>query len=207
MAVLWHHPSPRSQDLSSLQSKRGRRKRLGANAGALQPWAPKRQPGHNKARGGDPGLCLLERAGCLWLWGRSCRRWHLGPGDYRDVLLGPGHLMGWEWGGAVDGDRADFVKLISRNRFQKTTVMRQNVRDPLRVLEQGPDRQRAPCQCSGGLSSIRGASESDAHTIGRLAVAGNRQRQSGHRSSWEAMGVHEGAFTDAVAQPGRDRSG
>ncbi len=56
-----------------------------------------------------PGICLLSRgaregvgaqlrgrlivrSGCLGLWGRSCRRWHLGPGVEWDVPLGPGHL-------------------------------------------------------------------------------------------------------------------
>ena len=35
---------------------------------------------------------LIVRSGCLWLWGRSCRRWHLGPGVEWDVPWGPGHL-------------------------------------------------------------------------------------------------------------------
>jgi len=28
----------------------------------------------------------------VFSWGRSCRRWHLGPGSEWDVPLGPGHL-------------------------------------------------------------------------------------------------------------------
>jgi len=35
---------------------------------------------------------LIVRSGCHWLWWRSCRRWHLGPGVEWDVPLGPGHL-------------------------------------------------------------------------------------------------------------------
>ena len=35
---------------------------------------------------------LIVRSGCLWLWGRSCRRWHLGPGVEWDVPWAPGHL-------------------------------------------------------------------------------------------------------------------
>ena len=39
-------------------------------------------------------LCcrLIVRSGCHWLWWRSCRRWHLGPGVEWVVPLGPGHL-------------------------------------------------------------------------------------------------------------------
>jgi len=44
--------------------------------------------------------------------------------------------------------------------MQWTAVAARNINDPLRVLEQGPDRQRAPVWCSGGVSSINGASES-----------------------------------------------
>ena len=35
---------------------------------------------------------LINRSGSLRLWGRSCWRWHLGPGDQGDVPWGPGHL-------------------------------------------------------------------------------------------------------------------
>jgi hypothetical protein len=68
------------------------------------------------------------------------------------------------------------------------------VTDPLRVLEQGPDRQRAPGRCSGGLSSIRGASEFDALMIEPPMDLGNPLAAIGHRSSSPAMAVHEGGF-------------
>lgn len=68
------------------------------------------------------------------------------------------------------------------------------VTDPLRVLEQGPDRQRAPGRCSGGLSSIRGASEFDALMIEPPMDLGNPFAAIGHRSSSPAMAVHEGGF-------------
>jgi hypothetical protein len=64
------------------------------------------------------------------------------------------------------------------------------------MLEQGPDRQRAPCRCSGGLSSIRGASESDALTIGRRTVGGNRPGTIRQVSSSAATWLHEGGFTN-----------
>ena len=35
---------------------------------------------------------LINRSGSLRLWGRSCWRWHLGPGVEWDVPLDPGHL-------------------------------------------------------------------------------------------------------------------
>ena len=70
-----------------------------------------------------------------------------------------------------------------------------NIRDPSKMLEQGPDRQRAPCRCSGGLSSIRGASESDAHTIGWRSVGGNLRGAIGQVSSSAATRLHEGGFT------------
>ena len=48
-----------------------------------------------------------------------------------------------------------------------------NVSDPLRVLEQGPDRQRTPDGCSGGVSSMRWSLPGvDGVTIGRLAAQG-----------------------------------
>jgi hypothetical protein len=78
---------------------------------------------------------------------------------------------------------------------QWTATLRhaRNVRDPSRVLEQEPDRQRAPRCCSGGVSSIRGASESRCshnRTAQRCRQGLPRDR---HRSSPAATGVHEGA--------------
>ena len=45
-------------------------------------------------------------------------------------------------------------------------------RDPSRLLEQGPDRQRTPGSCSGGMSSINEASESCTLTFGRKEAGG-----------------------------------
>ena len=67
--------------------------------------------------------------------------------------------------------------------------------DPSRVLEQGPDRQRAPTGCSGGVSSINGASESRCSHDGSAARAGQGQKHDRHRSSREAMALHEAGFT------------
>jgi hypothetical protein len=82
--------------------------------------------------------------------------------------------------GAVDGHQA------------------RNIRDPLRVLEQGPDRQRAPDVCSGGVSSICGASESRCSHDGSAGGVRQALRPIRHWSSPEAMGVHEGDFMAAV---------
>jgi hypothetical protein len=81
-----------------------------------------------------------------------------------------------------------------------------NVRDPSRVLEQGPDRQRAPDWCSGGVSSIDGASESRCHHDG--PAGGKRQGQQSirHRSSPAATALHEGRFMVAERVPAILRS-
>ena len=78
--------------------------------------------------------------------------------------------------------------ISSRKVTPGTSVIRRE------VLEQGPDRQRAPDRCSGGVSSIRGASESDAHTMDRPTDTGNSRGGIGHRSSPSATGLHEGGF-------------
>jgi hypothetical protein len=72
-----------------------------------------------------------------------------------------------------------------------------NARDPSKMLEQGPDRQRAPCRCSGGLSSIRGASESVAGPMGRASGGGNPKGAIGQVSSSASTGVHEGGYNDS----------
>jgi hypothetical protein len=69
-----------------------------------------------------------------------------------------------------------------------------NIRDPSRVLEQGPDRQRAPDVWCGGVSSINGASESRCHHDGSAGTRRHGQQRDRHRSSPEATGLHEGGF-------------
>jgi|LakMenE18May11ns_1017448.scaffolds.fasta_scaffold9957467_14 hypothetical protein len=64
----------------------------------------------------------------------------------------------------------------------------------MRVLEQGPDRQRAPTGCSGGVSSIDGASESRCNHDEPAQRCQQGQQPIRHRSSSAAMGVHEGGF-------------
>jgi hypothetical protein len=124
--------------------------------------------------------------------GRSCRRWHLGPGVNRDVPLGPGHL------GRCSG---------RRQAVQTDQRYARNVRDPSRVLEQGPDRQRTPVGCSGGVSSISGASESRCSHDGSGGQGRQEQRGDRHRSSPEAMGLHEGGFTTATRTCVQERYG
>jgi hypothetical protein len=93
--------------------------------------------------------------------------------------------------GAMDGDKA----VSTQQRHAR------NVRDPSRVLEQGPDRQRTPVWCSGGVSSISGASESRCTHDGSGGWKQQERQRDRHRSSPEAMGVHEGGFTNPIRGP------
>ena len=81
--------------------------------------------------------------------------------------------------GAMDGDWVD---------TPGTSEIRRE------VLEQGPDRQRAPAGWCGGLSSINGASESRCNHDGPAPRSLQGQQHDRHRSSLEAMAVHEGDF-------------
>jgi len=67
--------------------------------------------------------------------------------------------------------------------MQWTAIAARNIRDPLRVLEQGPDRQRAPVWCSGGVSSIDGASESRCSHDGSAGRSRQGPQRIRHRSS------------------------
>ena len=78
-----------------------------------------------------------------------------------------------------------------------------DVRDPSRVLEQGPDRQRAPDKCSGGVSSISGASESRCPHDHSAKPKGNHPYRRRNGSSPAAIRLHEGRFTsEAEKGPG-----
>ena len=57
---------------------------------SAQPWCRPKGVGRSCAKG-LLGNSLIVRSG-VFSCGRSCRRWHLGPGVNRDVPLGPGHL-------------------------------------------------------------------------------------------------------------------
>ena len=119
------------------------------------------------------GRLIVFRSGCMWLWAElpalaPWARCRLG----RSVRSGAPRAMQWT----------------------ATGLHARNVRDPSRVLEQGPDRQRAPGWCSGGVSSIRGASESRCHHDGPAQRSQQGQQPIRHRSSSAAMGVHEGGF-------------
>ena len=153
---------------------------------------------HNKARSVGPGLCLLSRVarediGALLgvVVGRSCRRWRLGPGVEYDGPLDPGHLgLGRE-------------RCIGR-RGPPPGNDTPGPSDRVEMLEQGPDRQRAPEICCGGVSSMGGASESRCSQIGPTQGIQQGVQHSRHRSSPGAMGLHEGGFIVAVeAAPGR----
>ena len=127
--------------------------------------------------------------------GRSCRRWHLGPGVEWVVPLGPGHLR------RCNGRRVSPPGKTTPG----TSVIRRE------VLEQGPDRQRAPRCCSGGGSSINGASESRCRHDGPSGWFQQGLQLFRHGSSSGATGLREGGFTrgsqgdSLLNRPGRWR--
>jgi len=106
-----------------------------------------------------------------------------GAGTWGQVSSGTFRWIRGTSGDAVDGDRAASAKQPRHAR---------NVRDPSRVLEQGPDRQRAPRCCSGGVSSISGASESRCSHDGSASGCRQEQHSNRHRSSRKATGLHQG---------------
>jgi len=121
----------------------------------------------------------------LWLWGGAA-----GAGTWGQVSRGTSHWVRGTSGGAVDG---------------ATGPRSGDIRDPLRVLEQGPDRQRAPTWCSGGVSSINGASESRCHHDEPAEKLRQPAEGDRHCSSPSAIRLHEGGFMKArgstLAQP------
>ncbi len=107
-----------------------------------------------------------------------------GAGTWGQVSSGTFRWVRGTSSDAMDGDKAGSTKRLHAR----------NVRDPSRVLEQGPDRQRAPGWCSGGVSSIDGASQSRCIHDGSAQRSQQGQHHDRHRSSPAAMGVHEGDF-------------
>jgi len=151
---------------------------------SAQPWF---FPG-DRSQGGRAQLCgwlIVFRSGFFGCR-RSCRRWHLGPGVDWDVPLGPGHLR-------LGRERCSGRRLWLHAR---------NVRDPSRVLEQGPDRQRAPDWCSGGVSSICGASESRCHHDGPASPGEQASTPVRHRSLPAAIALHKEGFMAPPAVAG-----
>jgi len=116
---------------------------------------------------------LIVRSGCLQLWSEL-------------PALAPGARC--QWGRSAGSGAPGAVQ------WTATASHARNVRDPSRVLEQGPDRQRTPDWCSGGVSSINGASESRCRHNGPAGWNGHGRRRLGHRSSPEATALHEGDF-------------
>ena len=157
----------------------------GANAwerisGAADPWAVFRQ---NRARGVGPGLwfaqqvisgvgpwdgclcdrwdrqILMARSGLFSVVGRSCRRWHLGPGVYQAIQLSPGHLR------RCDGRRQGF--------FNKAAATRQERQRSVESVGAGTGSSARSSLVLRGLSSIRGASESVEPSFGIQGSTGN----------------------------------
>ncbi len=141
-----------------------------------------------------PGVCLLSRGAVPRGRGRSCASLVLD----NSLIVGSEGVQLWAElpalapGARCRGRRS--VRSGAPEAMQWTAVQARNIGDPLRVLEQGPDRQRAPIWCSGGLSSIRGASESRCSHDGSGGQGWQELQRIRYRSSPEAMGVHEGSF-------------
>ena len=145
-----------------------------------------------------PGICLLSRGAFPRGSGAAARSVDRFQIRWFSVVGGAAGAGTW---GQVS--RGTFRRSGAPQAMQWTAVQARNIRDPLRVLEQGPDRQRAPICCSGGVSSINGASESRCSHDGSGSRAGQEQLGDRHRSSREAMGLHEGGF---MAAPSHCRS-
>jgi hypothetical protein len=145
------------------------------------------------SQGGRAQLCgrLIVCATESLVVGRSCRRRHLGPGVEWDVPLDPGHLRRC-------GERR--VSPPGKDTPGTSVIRRE-------VLEQGPDRQRAPVCCSGGVSSINGASESRCRHNGPARWSQQRLQHFRHRSSLRATGLHEAGFTRRLETSPASRSG
>ena len=145
------------------------------------------------SQGGRAQLCgrLIVRSEGLWLWGGAA-----GAGTWGQVSIGTFRWVRGTSGDAIDGDRAVQAEQPRHAR---------NVRDPSRVLEQGPDRQRAPDWCSGGVSSICGASESRCHHDGPARPGKQASTPVRHRSLPAAIALHEGGFIGSARKPLRAR--
>ena len=142
-----------------------------------------------------PGICLLSRGAVPRGAGAAARsvdrqiRWFsvvggaAGAGTWGQVSKGT-----FRRSGAPEAMQWKVTEHVGNSHAR-------NIRDPLRVLEQGPDRQRAPICCSGGLSSIRGASESRCSHDDAVPSEQQVLRCNRHRSSLEVMGLHEARFT------------
>jgi hypothetical protein len=137
-----------------------------------------------------PGVCLLSRGAFprgsgaavrsvdrfqirrSLVVGRSCRRWHLGPGVHRDVPLGPGHLRRCS-GRRVSppGKTTPGTSVIRRECWSRGRIV-----SALLAAAQGGCRPSMEPPnpgdwCQQGLQHFR------------------------HRSSPGATGLHEGGFT------------
>ena len=115
----------------------------------------------------------------IWPGGGDADAGTWGQGS-RGTFRGSGAPIGLDW---LDGA----VQWTTRDHQVR------NVRDPLRLLEQGPDRQRTPRCCSGGVSSIVGASESRCIHDGTARRPRQAPAGDSHLSSSAATGLHEAA--------------
>ena len=117
------------------------------------------------------GRLIVCRSGCLQLWSEL-------------PSLAPGARC--QSGRSVGSGAPKAVQ------WTATRLHARNVRDPSRVLEQGPDRQRTPGWCSGGVSSISGASESRWHHNGSGGWRQQERRWDPHPSLPAATHRHGG---------------
>jgi hypothetical protein len=122
-----------------------------------------------------------------------------GAGTWGQVSSGTFHSVRGTSGDAVDG-----VCPLQEMARQKHHIWSG-------MLEQGPDRQRAPRCCSGGVSSIDGASESRCSHDGPGGGCQQGLQHFRHWSSPGATGLHEWGFTrgsqgvSVLHRPGRWR--
>ena len=127
--------------------------------------------------GADVSLIVVRSEG-LWLWGGSA-----GAGTWGQVSIGTFIWVRGTSAGAVDGVCP----------LQEMTRQEHHIWSGM--LEQGPDRQRAPDCCSGGGASINGASESRCSHVGPAQWSQQGLQYFRHWSSLRATGLHEVGLT------------
>lgn len=171
-------PNPRPYCAREAVLSHNKARSVGPGRLPAQPWCLPKEVGRSCARSWRGNSLIVFRSEGLWLWGGAA-----GAGTWGQVSIGTFRWVRGTSGGAVD----------SVCPLQEKPRQEHHIRSGM--LEQGPDRQRAPRCCSGGVSSINGASESRCSHDGPAQRSQQGLQHFRHWSSRGATGVHEGVST------------